>query len=370
MPDRDFDIVLQGSTGFTGRLTAAELARHAPAGLRWAVAGRDAVKVEALAQEFAVPALVADGLDEAAIDRLVASTRVVLSCAGPYARYGTPLITACARHGTHYADLTGEVPWVAHAIRELHGTAETSGATLIPASGFDSVPSDLGVQALAERCPGVTRIHGFYRMRGGLNGGTLATALDLAASEHRDAPPPSGAARTFAIPTLGSWGAPFALAPMNVATVRRTAELRQAPLQYSEHLLTRGRLGAWAGSVGLATVEAMLRGRFGRAVLRRLGPKPGEGPSEKARRDGWVEFTALAGPLDAPECVLRWHWPGDPANTVTTRCLAQVGMALAAGEAQAAGVQTPAAAFGTALRERLHAIGAYSDVAPPTRKSE
>ena len=109
---KEFDLVLQGATGFTGRLAAGELALHAPAGLRWAVAGRDAAKLGVLSKALGVPFVVADGLDAEAVGQLAHRARVVLSCAGPFTRFGTLLVDACVAHGTHYADLTGEVPWV------------------------------------------------------------------------------------------------------------------------------------------------------------------------------------------------------------------------------------------------------------------
>lgn len=364
MGSREFDIVLQGATGFTGRLAAAELQRHAPEGLRWAVAGRSRDKVEALAAELQVGAVLADGLDPDAVSRLAAATRVVLSCAGPYSRFGTPLVEACVAQRTHYADLTGETPWVRELVARHHARAQADGTSLIPASGFDSVPTDLAVQDLSERAPQAEVFHGFFQLRGGLNGGTLATALELGEKSSASSAPPAPSAprgkSVFPVPSLNRWASPFVLAEMNEATVRRTAELTGRSLRYTEHALHRGSLAARSSAAGLAIMGGMLRSRFGRAILRRLGPKPGEGPSESARRDGFVKFVAIAGELDQPLATTTWKWPGDPANTVTTRCLVQVGLGLAAGEATMSGVVTPAAALGTQLLDRLRAIDALS----------
>ena len=383
--DRDLDLVLQGSTGFTGRLAAAELAQHAPAGLRWAVAGRDAAKVTALAAEHGVPGVVADGLDAAAVDALAARARVVLSCAGPFSRYGTPLVEACVRHGTHYADLTGEMPWMRQLIDRFHAPCAERGTALVPASGFDCVPTDAAVHAFAAggRAGAVT---GFFRMRGGLNGGTLASGIaifeqwapeDFAHPHLLDPDPAAGLAAAppapqrsgvFRAGALGGWAAPFIMAPVNERVVRRSAALlRGTPeaygpeFRYDEHLLTRGRLGAHGMGALLGLANRMLARRGGRALLRRFGPRPGQGPSARSIEGGFAELTLVDGALDEPDRVRRWSWGGDPGNRVTVRCLVQTGLALAAGEARRGGVLTPAAAFGPGLLRRLEAAGAVRE---------
>jgi short subunit dehydrogenase-like uncharacterized protein len=383
--DRDLDLVLQGSTGFTGRLAAAELAARAPDGLRWGVAGRDAARVEALAAEHGVAGVVADGLDEAAVDALAARARVVLSCAGPFSRYGTPLVEACVRRGTHYADLTGEMPWMRRLIDRFHEPCAAAGTTLVPASGYDSVPTDAAVHAFAAggRAGAVT---GFVRMRGGLNGGTLASGIELfeqwapadfAHPHLLDPDPAAGLAaspaaprrgRVFSAGALGGWGAPFIMAPVNERVVRRSAALLRGTAEaygpgfrYDEHLLTNGRLGAHGMSALLGITNGLLARRGGRGLLRRLGPKPGQGPSAQSIESGFAQLTLVDGALDEPDRIRRWSWNGDPSNRITVRCLVQTGLALAAGEARRGGVLTPAAAFGGALLRRLTASGAVRE---------
>ena len=217
---RDFDLVLQGATGFTGQLAAAELKRHAPEGFQWAIAGRSQERLRVMSEDLGVPMLVADGLDLRAVDALARQSRVVISCAGPFARFGTPLVDACVAHQTHYADITGELPWI-QSLSERHGaTCLDSGTTLIPASGFDSVPSDLAVHALVTALPEAMPVFGFFSLRGGLNGGTLHSGIALA----EDHPSPFPSLRpVFPASSLGAWGAPFVMGPVNESVVERSA---------------------------------------------------------------------------------------------------------------------------------------------------
>lgn len=390
---RDFDLVLQGATGFTGRLAAAELAARAPAGLRWAVAGRDPARLEALAAglDGCGGYVVADGLDETAVDALAARARVVLSCAGPFSRHGTALVAACARHGTHYADLSGELPWIRQLVDRHHAACAERGTVLLPAAGFDSAPTDLGVQALAaalDGAPGI--VTGFFALRGGLNGGTLASGIHLAeawdpadwAHPHLLDPDPDaglGAAprrprrlAIFEAPGLGGWAAPFLMAPVNERVVRRSAALLAdegrgygAGFRYDEHMLLPSRRRARVMGFGLRLANGLLARPWGRRLLRWFGPRPGQGPSERSRRQGFARLTLVAGELDAPRAVRSWAWRGDPSNTITVNCLVQSGLALAAGEARRGGVLTPATALGPPLLQRLAAAGAVAEMAAP-----
>ncbi|MGL5819613.1 MAG: saccharopine dehydrogenase NADP-binding domain-containing protein, partial [Phycicoccus sp.] len=153
--DREYDIVLVGATGFVGRLTARHLAEHAPSGVRVALAGRSRARLDALVATLpgaasAWPVLVVDTLDDTAVAELAARTRVVATTVGPYAKYGVALAAACASSGTHYCDLTGEVLFVHDSVARNHEVARESGARIVHACGFDSVPSDLGVLLTVE----------------------------------------------------------------------------------------------------------------------------------------------------------------------------------------------------------------------------
>jgi len=364
---RKFDLVLHGASGFTGQLAAQELAKHAPANLRWAISGRSQERVLHLAQKLGVPALFADDLDVAAVNALAAQTRVVLSCAGPFSLYGTALVDACVEHGTHYADLTGELPWIHKLIARHHDACSAAGTTLIPASGFDSVPADLGVWSLQQELTDSVPIHGFFAIRGGLNGGTLHSGIALGelGELQANSQQPKRKPQVFPVPSLKAWAAPFLMAPVNESVVCRSAALL-APgataygkgFAYDEHLLVRTRSKAHTMAVLLKLSNAMLDSSLGRKLLRRFGTQPGKGPSEQSIREGYARLTLIAGSLEQPLALRRWLWSGDPSNQITVRCLVQTGLALAAGEAQRGGVLTPASALGASLLQRLLAIGA------------
>src|SRR3954470_10829855 len=179
--ERDHDIVLFGGTGFTGALTAEYLAANAPSTTRWALAGRNMQKLEALRDRLGadVPLLKADVTDEKSISDVAAATRVVITTVGPYINYGEPLVKACAEHGTDYTDLTGEPEFVDRMYVKYHPQAEASGARLVHACGFDSVPHDLGARFTVEQLPeGVPlAVRGFVQISGMFSGGTAASAL-------------------------------------------------------------------------------------------------------------------------------------------------------------------------------------------------
>lgn len=175
--ERDFDVILYGATGFTGRQTVEYFARHAPHGLRWAIAGRNRQKLEAL--QSSAPIITADARNREQVYDLVSCTRVLLTTAGPFALYGDELVAGCVKAGTHYVDITGETAWVRSLIDRHHQTASRQGTRIIPSCGFDSVPADLGVSLLVERL-GDSKIEAkaYFEMKGGCpNGGTVASGI-------------------------------------------------------------------------------------------------------------------------------------------------------------------------------------------------
>lgn len=382
---RDFDLVLQGATGFTGRLAAAALANFAPPGLRWAVAGRNPNRLQAIADRFQVPRLLADARDLEAVDALASRTRVVISCAGPFALFGTPLVEACVHHRTHYADLTGELPWVRAMVDQHHEEATRTDTVLLPACGFDSAPTDLCVQQFLTKLPvhdpQARSLTGLWTMRGGINGGTLASGLHLyrhwkteefqhpfyldpdPEQSRRNFPLPPPQPSVFPVPAMDRWGAPFLMAPVNERVVRRTAALTAttpSSFSYREFMTTGSRFKAKGMATLLQLSESMMSHAWGRALLRTFGPKPGQGPSDRARARAFARLDLIAGSLESPDLHHSWDWPGDASNEITVRCLTQAGLALAAGEAPRGGVLTPASALGPILLRRLLSCGAVS----------
>ncbi len=187
MSNREYDVILYGASGFVGKQTVRYFQEHTrPGEVRWAIAGRNREKLEAIALEVGIDVdiLVADSRDETAIDALVSKTRVLLNTAGPFALYGDNIVDACVRFGTHYVDITGETPWVKRLIDRYHEKAVAEGTRIIPGCGFDSVPSDLGtylvVNYLREQLgTSCKNVKAYYTASGGFNGGTLASGFNL-----------------------------------------------------------------------------------------------------------------------------------------------------------------------------------------------
>ncbi|MCA3177804.1 MAG: saccharopine dehydrogenase NADP-binding domain-containing protein [Burkholderiaceae bacterium] len=399
---RAFDVVLYGATGFVGRQTVEHFAAHAPRGLRWALAGRSAERLERVREACGPGAadagiVVADARDADALGALAADARVVLSTAGPFALYGDALVDACVVHRTHYVDITGETPWVRRLIDRHHARAAADGTRIVPCCGFDSVPSDLGAWLVAsairerfdEPC---VEVRACFSMRGGVNGGTLASALNLmdAGEAERFADPfllnpPGTAPRGGAAhadpalpvhdPDFDAWLGPFVMGPVNTRVVRRSAALLAArdasaydrDFRYQEYLrVGRGRVGALAATglaVGFGVGRASMRFAPARALARRLVPAPGEGPSE-ASMDGGSFRCELVGRSAGGHLVRgRIAGRGDPGNRATTVFVCEATLALAGpadmlpGIAGTGGVLTPATALGDVLARRLAAAG-------------
>src|SRR4051794_3506232 len=224
---REHDIVLFGATGFTGALTAAYLAANAPGGTKVALAGRHRQKLEGVRDEIgaALPLLHADVTEPASLRAVAESSHVVATTVGPYVFHGAPLVEACAAEGTDYLDITGEPEFVDRMYVEHHATAERTGARIVHACGFDSIPHDLGalftVQQLPEGVP--LDVRGYVRAGGKPSAGTFHSAIgafsrvrqsNAAHSDRKKAEPgPAGGRRvrsskTLAHRALGYWALP------------------------------------------------------------------------------------------------------------------------------------------------------------------
>jgi len=403
---RELDVVLHGATGFTGRLVAEHLlVRHGADGdLRWALSGRSREKLERVRDELArdtgvasareLPLVVADAHDAEALAGLARRTRVVCTTVGPYALHGSELVAACAGAGTHYCDLTGEVPWMRRMIDAHESAARESGARIVHACGFDSIPSDLGTwflqREMRERQGAPAshvklRVHG---MRGGMSGGTAASMLNILEEAGRDpavrrllADPhalepeaASGAGESEPLTPrwdddFESWTAPFVMAAINTRVVRRTRALLEsrgegygAGFRYDEAVLTgpgpAGWLKAAAVAGGLGVFAAA--GSVGplRSALARLVPSPGEGPSRERREAGWFDLRLVGEHPHERGKSLRARVTGDrdPGYGATARMLGESAACLAQdGLAAGGGFWTPAAALGEPLLARLEA---------------
>jgi saccharopine dehydrogenase (NAD+, L-glutamate forming) len=180
---REPDIVLSGATGFTGELIAAYLADRAPSAVRIALAGRAPIKLEAVRARIGSDheLVTVDATDPAALRRLTERTRVLVTTVGSYLVHGDPVVAACADTGTDYLDLTGEPEFVDLTYLRHHTRAVATGARLLHACGFDSVPHDLGVQFAIDQLPEdlPLSVQGYVRVRGTFSGGTAASALEV-----------------------------------------------------------------------------------------------------------------------------------------------------------------------------------------------
>lgn len=388
MTTRDLDLVVFGATGFTGRLVAEHIARS-PDAPRWAIAGRSADKLAALG--FDVPILVADAHDRAALELIARRTKVVCTTVGPYAKYGSDLVAACADAGTHYCDLTGEVPWMRRMIDAHDERARASGARIVHACGFDSIPSDLGTWAAQQEflarfgVPAATVTALFGETSGGFSGGTVASGLHLAVEAGEDPgvrallrnpyaldPDPHASRPRAPDDRAIGWNAqlklftaPFLMAQVNTRVVRRAHALAGFPwgedFTYREVMSTpgsaRGAVMAAAITGGLGAIALALRYPRLRAQLAKRAPQPGEGPSEEARERGhWkVRFVAERGDQ-------RLHYVAsdraDPGYGSTAKMLGESALCLALDPLTSPpGVTTPSVAMAAPLLDRLRRVG-------------
>ena len=405
---REFDVVLWGATGFAGRLVAEYFAEHyAGEKLQWAVAGRNEQKLRGLLRDLdrefegagEVDYLVGDAFDRGSLGHIAGRTRVVCSTVGPYASYGSELVSACLANETDYCDLTGEIHWIREMIETHHEEAVGSGTRIVHCCGFDSIPSDLGtlmVQRRAEQEHGAPceQVKLFVRgMSGGLSGGTLASmanAIEAASSDSEvrrrmldpyglnpegERTGPDGAPQQGVRydDDVGGWTGPFIMAQVNEKVVRRSNALLGyeygRDFRYSECTAFGGDAkgavsagGFAAGMTGFAGAMALKPTRW---LLEKLVlPKPGEGPSRKAIEQGYFEIELIGegrephGESFRVRC--RVSADSDPGYGATAIMLGESAVCLAKNELEegkAGGILTPATAMGTRLVERLDEAG-------------
>jgi short subunit dehydrogenase-like uncharacterized protein len=374
--DPDLDLVLFGATGFTGALTAAYLAAHAPTGLRWALAGRNPDKLAAVRDRIGadVELVHADVTDPASLADLAARTKVVITTVGPYNQYGEPLVAACAEAGTDYVDLTGEPEFVDRMYVAHHATAQRTGARIVHACGFDSIPHDLGVlHAIGElAAAGPVTVRGVVRAGGTFSGGTFHSALEqfarakpmreAAQARRRVEPRPEGRSsrpvggKPHKDPLLGYWLVPlptidpFVVARSGAALASYGPEFRYS--HYAGTKTLRYAAGGAIGATGLALAAQV--GPLRRLLLSRV-PR-GEGPDERRREKAWFTVDVVA-EGDGRTVHTRVSG-GDPGYGETAKMLAESALCLAFDDnPPTSGSVTTAQAMGAHLITRLRAAG-------------
>jgi short subunit dehydrogenase-like uncharacterized protein len=394
--DRKYDLVLYGASGFTGRQTVEYCKQFAPAGLTWAIAGRNRTKLESVNLAGA-EVLVADAQDDNALDNLARQTRVVLSTAGPFGLYGTKLVAACVRNRTHYCDITGETPWIRQQIDRHHAQAAADGTRIVPGCGFDSIPSDFGAwltsryirESLNAECMSVSA---YFRVGGGINGGTLASLFHMletdqlvvsrdpflldpdpaahSAEERRRNADPAGVRYDA---DFKKWVGPFLMGSINTRVVRRTQALLGIRFDYQEYSKYGSSRTARTVLIGGKVFESIAASGFGRRILKRLLPKPGEGPSEKVMDEGFFECELIATDQNGGRVRGVLKGQGDAGNRITVKCLCESAFLLvdiALGNTRVkpfagGGVLTPVTGLGEDLVVRLAKTGITFEIAEP-----
>ncbi|PJE21305.1 enoyl-ACP reductase [Mycobacterium paragordonae] len=404
---REFDIIVYGATGFVGKLTAEYLAR-AGGDARIALAGRSTERLEAVrktlgpgAQDWAL--ISADATSESSLKEMAARTRVVITTVGPYTRYGLPLVAACAAAGTDYADLTGEANFMRESIDLYHKQAADTGARIVHACGFDSVPSDLTVYALyrAAHDDGAGELGEtnfvVRSMRGGASGGTIASGVEIMRAAARDSDvrrqmsdPYTLSTDRAAEPELGTqpdltlrrgsriapelaglWTAAFPMAPSNTRIVRRSNALMKwaygRTFRYTETMSVGSSPVAPVASAVMTGFTSAFFGLGSRVMdrvpaklLERVLPKSGSGPSDTARERGYYKVETYTTTTSGARYVARMEQRGDPGYKATSVMLGECGLALAKDRDKLPdlhGVLTPAAAMGDALLARFPHAG-------------
>ena len=376
----DFDIIVYGATGYTGRLVAEHLLKTYGVGkdLAWAIAGRNAGKLAEVRAEIgasdSLPLVVADASDPKSLAAMVARTKAIITTVGPYQLYGSPLVEACATAGVDYVDLTGESHWIAKMIPAHEAAAKKSGARIVFSCGFDSIPFDLGVffaEETAKKKFGAyaPRARGRMRaMQGGFSGGTLASGMATMAAQQAD--PSIGAvlANPFALTpgftgpaqpdgettyedkAAGSWVAPFMMAGINTKAVHRSNFLLGHPwgrdFQYDEMLMIPGPPDPNAPpAAGFS---------FGGGSM----PKPGEGPSKDEREKGFFDQVVIAEFPNGRSVRVSVKGDMDPGYGSTSKMLGESAVCLVRDVPRSqtpGGCWTTASAMGDALIRRLQA---------------
>jgi short subunit dehydrogenase-like uncharacterized protein len=378
-PSAEFDVVIYGATGFTGRLVAEYMNETYGVGndVAWAMAGRSLEKLKTVRDEMGIPKsvelIVADASDPKSLEDMVKSAKCVLTTVGPYQLYGTPLVEACAANGTDYVDLSGEVAWMHDMIKAYQDKAKKSGARIVFSCGFDSIPFDLGVLFLQNESmrkfgkPAV-RVKGRMRkMKGTFSGGTAASGRETMARAMRDpevmavlrnpfsltggfvGPDQPHGMKVMEDEDFGAWAAPFIMAPINTKNIHRSNALMDHP--YGEDFVYDEMMLTGPGEGGKAAAEAVASDN---SMGGEDGPKPGEGPSKEEREAGLYDFALLGITKDGDRLRATVTGDKDPGYGSTSKIISEAALCLVKDCADlSGGIYTPAAAMGLSLVGRL-----------------
>ena len=378
MSNREFDVVIYGATGFTGRLVAEYLSREYGKTVAWAMAGRSEDKLKSVRDEIGAPAdtplVVADASDPASLKAMAERTRAVITTVGPYQLYGEALVKACVEAGTDYVDLSGEPAWMHDIISAYGDKAKASGARIVHSCGFDSVPFDLGVYYLQEHAKAKTgkplsRIKGRVRaMKGTFSGGTAASfaeTMKRAAKEPQiidwlkdpfslcegfEGPKQPHGAKVIFEEDLNAWSAPFVMATINTKNVHRSNALMGHA--YGEDFVYDEMFMTGPGEKGEQFAHVIANDRS----MQDNPPKPGEGPSKEERETGFYDVMFTGETADGQRLTASVKGDKDPGYGSTSKMITECALALVkdvSRDQTPGGVYTTAPALGDALIKRL-----------------
>lgn len=392
---KEYDIIIWGASGFTGRLVVEYLIQKYgnDNNLKWAMAGRNEDKLKEIRELLGnedVPIIVADSNDRSSLDDLTKKAKVVCTTVGPYAKYGSNLVTACVQNGSHYCDLCGEIQWIRRMIDAHHESAKKNKTRIVHCCGFDSIPSDFGVYFLQKEAKSrfgeyAEQITLYVKaMKGTYSGGTIASLQNVLAEAQSDSSVYAILQDPYALnpegqregkdqlditkaeydPDVDAWVAPFVMAGINTKVVRRSHALAGFPygkdFRYEEVVLAgkglKGRLQAHGGALTMAMAEAMKPGSVLKKIGDRFLPEPGEGPSKEQRENGFFNIM-LSGKLRNNQAIkVKITGDRDPGYGSTRKMLAEAAICLAKDEnniPETFGSLTPSTAMAEVLLKRL-----------------
>ena len=390
---REFDIIVWGASGFTGRLVALYLfVKYGINGdLKWAMGGRNLKKLEKVRDKIAnknVPLVIADSNDKVSLFNMVNRTKVICSTVGPYAKYGSNLVEACVKSHIHYCDLAGEVQWIYKMINSYHDEAKINGSKIVHACGFDSIPSDMGVYFIQKEVKSRT---GFVaqkiKMRvaaisGGISGGTYASLSRVLEEAQKDKMVYKVLTNPYALNPIDeqfgedssdlknvifdkasqSWIGPFIMASINTKIVRRSNFLSNyaygESFRYDEStIFGKGFFGRIKGVLSTVLIGLIMSAKHGsllKKCLDVLFPIPGEGPTMKKIEKGFYNLRFYVTLEDGSNAFAKVTGDMDPGYGSSSKMLAESAVCLAKDKlSDISGVLTPSLAMGDSLLKRL-----------------
>lgn len=392
MNKRKYDLIVWGATGFTGKLVVEYLSeKEGLTDLKWAIAGRDEGKLKALRSTNHMedlPVIIADSQDLNSLREMVKQCRLVITTVGPYAKWGSFLVEACIEQGTDYCDLCGEVHWMRKMIDKYQEKALESGVRLVNCCGFDSVPSDMGVFFMQKKALELTG--GYFEQismrlkaaKGGLSGGTVASMFNISQEAQKDrsiyktifnryslnpdpdfqGPDKSDLRKVVKDPITGGWISPFIMATINTRVVRRSHALNGFPFgenfTYDEAVYCgrgwKGKLKAWMYIIPLGFLTAAKPGTLLNKIIRKVLPKPGEGPDRKKIEKGYFKLDFYGSSSDGKVYKGTVKGNRDPGYGATVGMLVETALCLIDNpKPEMNGFLTPSTAGRNQLIEKL-----------------